>query len=612
MAEQPTVTVSPITALRRSWFLVVGFGLLVAVLLAGYTTVSGKTYSSSAVLRVCVSCNPDPTSTNPINEDPARIVATEQALFLSDRVLTATATALGLPPVRIPKVIKVIGGTTTDVLVLEATASTAAEAQHRAKVASETYVAQAADAGKAKLQTDISDIQDQITTAQATAGDVGLTTVAGQAAEQSLVDLRATLAQLHKALDSYAPTITVTASAYLPASPSSTSPKKAGALGLVIGLVLGAGLALLRAARRDRFTHQDELSLETGLPVLAVLREGVDIVAAGPETPVVTVGEGVRPTDLIARVEVLLRSGTLGPAGPSGQGSIVLVTGLGGIAARQAVAHQIAAAAALAGRRALLVATDDAASWRCPGVAADAVGMSDAAAGTASVGEVVRQSPLPGLGFVPVGRDIPGAAELLRSPAALAVLARFATAADLVVVAGPAADSATSAALAAGVDASLLVVVVGRTRRPELLESLTVLHKARANLVGLATVVAPSRRRERRSANAAPRATIPPPQRRRPDVIVAPEDGPDRADEPTGPASEPPAPPVQVGPVVSVSPVTPPDAPTSDVQPQQEGNGNGSAAGPTAGATGWVGTTSRSIDPADPSRSFTPSTEPTP
>jgi capsular exopolysaccharide synthesis family protein len=208
----------------------------------------------------------------------------------------------------------------------------------------------------------------------------------------------------------------------------SPKPKRDGILGLVVGLLLGCGLALLVDFLDRRLkTMEDFERVCPDYPVIASVPHTPDPVGsahlAGPT------GESYR----------MLREG-LRFLDPTGRARCFVVTSADESEGKSTVAVNLASALAAVGRRVILVEGD----MRRPtaaallGVPRDVPGLSDMLVSSADLDEfLVPIDSEPGLSVIPAGTVPPNSADLLSAGRMAELLAQVRDAADFVIVDSP-------------------------------------------------------------------------------------------------------------------------------------------------------------------------------
>lgn len=274
-----------------------------------------------------------------------------------------------------------------------------------------------------------------------------------------------------------------TAQVLKPAEPPKLPFKPRKRMNLLLGVILGAVLALavgLVADRLDaRVRTAHEAALAVGAPVLAQipeLRRGTELrlEASGVPPPLLETFRGLRTTVALRRPEGAV--GTLVVASPGpGEG-------------RSLVAANLAVACARDGRRTVLVDAD----LRGPvqherfGVA-PGPGLAGVLSGRATVAEALQPTAVEGLRLLPAGPLVDNPAELLRADRWASCLAELARDADAVMVDVPPAALYTDAILvASAADGVLIVLSARRADRAATREVVRLLELADADVIGVA------------------------------------------------------------------------------------------------------------------------------
>lgn len=497
--------VDPLTVLRRSWPLVLACGFLGAALVAGGVALLPTTWRSDAVLRVVQQRGSSTTGTpDPTLEDPARFLATQRDLVLSDDVVRQVATALGLSADDVRARTTVTAGAVADTLTVTGQAGDAAAAQALARSVSETYQSLSASTGKDALSAQIANNQQALATLQAQAGNAALPKFQQTAAQTQFQDLSRAQAALTAARDSFTGPAQVVSGARLPTAPSSLGPTKTGAIGLVLGLLAGAGLALLRATRRERLTWVSDIVTTAGLPLLAEVPFAPSLAGGASRLRLVPVEDG--PVVEAARgLAVALTADR--------SNRCVLVTSTGRYDGKTTVAGQLAVATARAGLRTILVAADVRSRAALPEVAADQPGLTDLLPRTTEITPDQLQTccaptATPNLQVVPIGTFPERGPDLLRGPRLAAVLAALAGSCDLVVLDGPAVSVPETATLAAASDGVVLCVGTHDAQRSVIRDTVAALRSV-GTLLGLVVVDVEDRVRPEHSDYVAETPVVP-------------------------------------------------------------------------------------------------------
>jgi succinoglycan biosynthesis transport protein ExoP len=262
-------------------------------------------------------------------------------------------------------------------------------------------------------------------------------------------------------------------------TPVSPKPKRDGILGLVVGLLLGCGLALLVDFLDRRLKTIDDF--ERVCPDYTVI-------ASVPHTPDPgRAGHLSGPTGESYR---MLREG-LRFLDPSGKSRCFVITSSDESEGKSTVAVNLASALAAIGRRVILLEAD----MRRPtaatllGIPRDAPGLSDMLVSSGDLDEfLVPIDSEPGLAVIPSGTIPPNSADLLSAGRMAEVIAQVRAAADFVIIDSPpllpVADTRVLLRLSE-VDGVILIGRAGVTRRDRLRSTSRLLTQSGLRVFGL-------------------------------------------------------------------------------------------------------------------------------
>jgi polysaccharide biosynthesis transport protein len=250
------------------------------------------------------------------------------------------------------------------------------------------------------------------------------------------------------------------------------------ALSAFLALVLAIGTVFLQEFLDDRVNGAEEAERLCSLPTLAYVplieAEQPRLLSSHPtNSPVVEAYRSLRTGVSFAGLDAPIRR--------------LMVTSAGKGEGKSTTAVNLATAMAQDGKRVILLDAD----MRAPTVHRfldfdKAPGLADVLAGLKSVEEVLRTTRVDNLLLIPAGSVPPNPAELLGTPAFDAVLAQLDQQADVVIVDTPPCVLVTDPLIvAARMDAVLLVLQVGYSRKAGIKQMVEMLGRARARIIGL-------------------------------------------------------------------------------------------------------------------------------
>jgi len=273
--------------------------------------------------------------------------------------------------------------------------------------------------------------------------------------------------------------ISTVRTATAPPEPSSPDATRNVALGLLLGLALGFGLAVLRQVLDTRVRTPDDVRALTDSSVMTVLTEDPDVashrlvVRDRPHGPHAEAFRRLRTNlqflDIAETLETIVVTSSVPGEGKS------------------TVAANLALTLAEAGSRVALVDAD----LRRPSVAEylgieGRVGLTTVLIGQASLDDVMQPWAGGALHVLPSGQVPPNPSEMIGSRAMAWVLAELAKRYDVVIVDTPPLLPVTDAAILARMTGGALVVAGGRTlHRQQLMEALGSLEAVGARALGI-------------------------------------------------------------------------------------------------------------------------------
>jgi capsular exopolysaccharide synthesis family protein len=264
-----------------------------------------------------------------------------------------------------------------------------------------------------------------------------------------------------------------------PAEPIRPKPLRSALLAGMLGLMLCAGVILVRVVLDDTLKSPADVAVQLGLPVLGVIgrhasADGGLISVASPRSPVAEAFRTLRAN--------------LQPASHERPLVTLLVTSAEPMAGKTTVAANLAVAAAQAGQRTLLIDCD----LRHPTLQRvfGLVNLTGLARlfekSQAMIDGACQRTRVEDLRVLTSGEMPPNPAELLGSPRMRSILAEAAAKAELVILDTPPALAVVDASLLARyADGVLLIIRPGQTRTSCARRTLEQLYRVNARILGV-------------------------------------------------------------------------------------------------------------------------------
>jgi len=414
-------------------------------------------------------------------DNAARQVATQTAVLESNVIMDAATKALG----HVPAVSISSDSANSDVISVMAQSSSSSGAANDANGYAKTYITYNRQQGLAalvrtgqQLQASIDALELQI--AKLPAGSSQLTAARQQ---QSILQTELNGVQVSENLNQVGGAQLLSA-ATAPGAPVSPKPLRTGAIALILGALIGLGLAFGREFLDDKITSRESLERATGrLPVLgqipsvAAWREStnrlVTMDATEEEAGAAEAYRTLRTSIQFLGVDEPLKTIQVTSA-ESDEGKTVTVCNL-------------AIAFASAGLHVALICCD----LRRPRAHELFNLPNDVGFSSVLLGEVQAFDALqvvaghPNLAVLPAGPPAPNPSELLGSSRAKEAISALAVTADLVLIDCPPVLPVSDALIvSAMIDATILVASAGSTTRRSIRQALELLHQVDAPLVG--------------------------------------------------------------------------------------------------------------------------------
>jgi capsular exopolysaccharide synthesis family protein len=272
---------------------------------------------------------------------------------------------------------------------------------------------------------------------------------------------------------------TTIAAAQVPDMASSPQILQNLGLGLIAGLLVGLGVAVLRNVLDTKVRSESDVRAMTASPILGVVAYDQEV----PSHPVI-----LRDQPLAAPSEAVRRLRTnLQFIDVANRPKSIVVSSSIPAEGKTTIAINLAVSLADSGARVILVDAD----LRRPSVAEymgieGGVGLTTVLIGRAEVEDVVQPLGTTNLDLLPAGQVPPNPSELLGSVAMADLLERLSASYDMVLLDSPpllpVTDAVVLSNLAGG---ALMVVGADRIHRPQLQQSLESLETAGAHLFGI-------------------------------------------------------------------------------------------------------------------------------
>jgi capsular exopolysaccharide synthesis family protein len=250
-------------------------------------------------------------------------------------------------------------------------------------------------------------------------------------------------------------------------------------VGLILGLLLGLGVAVLRHVLDTKVRNEDDVQSLTDTPILGVVAYDPDV----SSHPVILRDQPLAaPSEAIRRLRTNLQFIDVA----NRPKSIVISSSIPG-EGKSTIALNLAVSLADTGTRVILVDAD----LRRPSIAEymsieGGVGLTTVLIGRAEVEDVVQPVGGTGLDLLPAGQIPPNPSELLGSMAMADLLERLSASYDMVLLDSPPLLPVTDAVVLSNLAGGALVVVgADRIHRPQLQQSLDSLETAGAHLFGI-------------------------------------------------------------------------------------------------------------------------------
>jgi polysaccharide biosynthesis transport protein len=488
-----------LVVLRRQRWLIIAVTVAVVVVAVGVSFAQTPVYEAETEVVVEPVRRTQDVSLEELLLPQANVVETERVVATSRRVAERVAEELGLPDARDAlERIRVETVRDTRVLRIIAAHPDPEEAAQTADAFAAAYLDvkrdQAVDglvAARANLEQRAEAIRTEI--AELEEADDEVDDVQRDALLAQLAQLASQTAELGDAAGTVSGGGTVITPAEVPEEAVSPQPLRTGALALVLGLMLGVGLAFLRDHVDDVIRDESDFKRATGgRPILGRIptwkdAEGADRLATVVE-PTSIASESYRELSAGVRFMLLAHAEQQSALEPGARplGRSVMLTSATAGDGKTSTAANLAVAAARVGLRTLLVDADlrRATVARRFGLGRT-TGLSDLLLNDDSLHAHVVSVGIDNLRVLPAGTIPPNPNELLASPAMRKLERDILERVDLVVYDSPAVLAVPDALeLGRHVDLAIVVARAGATGRRQLSSAIERLEQVGTDVAG--------------------------------------------------------------------------------------------------------------------------------
>lgn len=468
--------------LRRRLPLVSAIVVVCTLLALASSLMLPKKYSAGVQLLV----EPTPSVTSTFSGAQQTVsptdILTELQLVVSPGVKGEAAQKLGFEPS-----ISASQVGQSNVILVSATERTPALAARIANTYAGVFVAaqsrQTENAFKAAVQqytNQINELSGQISSLSGSNSGTSAATISTLAGQVAL--LRADQLQLQVAATNAPAGVEIVAPASPPTAPSSPRPVLYGALGFLIGLLLGIGAGLFVDRIQDRIFTKEEAERATGVPVLVEIgrvrnwhrkNEPRLIAQEEPFSPVTESYRSLGTSLHIAKHDESLK--------------IVLVTGASEGNGKTSTTANLGVILANAGNRVLLLNCD----LRKPRLGKflrlpETPGLTTVLLGGGSPTRAIQSvNDIPGLYFLGNGAQPPNPAVLLGSEKMAKVMEDLAKHFDFILIDSPHPPFADTLALSSYVDVVVFVIGAGHDAKGEVERAIVSLSRVKARPTGI-------------------------------------------------------------------------------------------------------------------------------
>ena len=265
---------------------------------------------------------------------------------------------------------------------------------------------------------------------------------------------------------------------------SSSKPQKSKtmAMAMILGLMLGGGLALLRDGMDSRMRSADEIAAVLGLSILGVVPK-----MAGVRKSIVGCGQKVhlKPRSVSAEAYRTIRTAIFYGV-PEGKAKTILITSPAPGDGKSTLASNLAITMAQAKQKTIIIDADFRKPMQHKIFKIDnKTGLSNLLAGTIDLDEAIQAGPGEGLDILPCGASIPNPSEMLSSNAFADLLKSLSGQYDRIILdSPPVTPVADSQILGAICDITIVVLRAEKSMRKVSQQTRDTLMSVNAHVLG--------------------------------------------------------------------------------------------------------------------------------
>ncbi len=496
--------------LLKRWWLILLATVVAGGAAAAYSLTATPVYRSTVTLEVRQEGNPAQQAY--IDANNQRALAQAYALQVSaPAVAEEVATRLQVPTEVVRGAVSGSQVADSGMVQISARNTDPALAQALAATTAEVFMAQATtqqqtryQASVDELDVQIAQLEDELSTARSTVASYGDPEGLTSTARAELARLNTQISNdqtrltvllqstesFRLAMARYGDQITIFSPAQLPRAPVSPRPLRNTALAVVVGGMVGVGVAFLLDYLDDTVHTPEEAREALGVNVLGAIPDIAGENAVGwlaeamPLSPTAEAFRDLRTSLQYASLDTPLRT--------------LLITSTDPGEGKTFVSSNIATAIALGGKRVLLLEADLRRPrlhrlWeeeRSPGLTEALRTFSETRAAdpdaACDLHACIRSTRIPGLSLLPAGMEVSTPSELLNSRTFQLILDDFKNAFDVMIIDTPPVLAVTDAAiLTSYVDGVMIVVASGSTRLPTAARTIDRIQGVGGNLLGV-------------------------------------------------------------------------------------------------------------------------------